>query len=55
MFEKSETPSFRPQTVIFCVKKLTILGQKSVIPSIFKQALIFGQGIDKYMDDQRLL
>ncbi|WP_322168838.1 hypothetical protein [Acutalibacter caecimuris] len=53
MFEKSKTPSFYPETTIFCVENprntqvllavfslnLTVSGQKSVISSIFKQAL----------------
>jgi len=55
LFEKSETPSFRPQNghflhqkassndslTAFFSLKLTISVQKYVIPSIFKQALIF--------------
>ncbi|WP_322174702.1 hypothetical protein [Acutalibacter caecimuris] len=54
MFEKSKTPSFYPETTIFCVENprntqvllavfslnLTVSGQKSVISSIFKQALV---------------
>jgi len=53
LFEKSKTPSFYPEVVIFCVEnprntqvflvvfslKPTTSGQKSVISSIFKQAL----------------
>ncbi|WP_322169091.1 hypothetical protein [Acutalibacter caecimuris] len=53
MFEKSKTPSFYPEAAISCVEnprntqvflavfslKLTASGQKTVISSIFKQAL----------------
>ncbi|WP_322170789.1 hypothetical protein [Acutalibacter caecimuris] len=68
MFEKSKTPPFYPETTIFCVENprntqvllavfslnLTVSGQKSVISSIFKQALAPQKRAKKAMKNSQI-